>query len=53
MLENLSFLFDGNADHDRPHDILDFEVTFRAVLMGVVAAAASSGYSKIGIYGLE
>ena len=42
--------FDGNADHDRSHDIIDFEVTFRAVLMGIVAADASLGYSKIWIY---
>src|SRR6185295_3008112 len=47
------YLFHRNTDHNRPHDIIDLEVPFRAVRMGIVAADARLGYSKIRIDGLE
>ena len=46
-------LFHWNADHNGSHDIIDLEVPFGAVLMGIVAADASLGDSKIRIDGLE
>ena len=46
-------LFDWNADHNCSHDIINFEILFRAVLMGIVAADARLGYSQIRIDGLE
>ena len=46
-------LLHRNADHDRSHDIIDLEVPFGAILMGIVAADASLGYCEIGIDGLE
>jgi hypothetical protein len=38
---------DGNANHDRSYDIINFEVTFRAALMGVVATDASLGKGNL------
>ncbi len=46
-------LFHRNIDHDRPHDIIDFEVPFGAVRMGIMAADASLGDGQIRIDGLE
>jgi hypothetical protein len=38
---------DGNANHVRSHDINSFEVTYRAVLTGVVATDASVGKGNV------
>src|SRR4029077_5642289 len=47
------YLFHRNTDHNRPHNIIDLEVPFGAGRVGIGAADARLGYSKIRIDGLE
>src|SRR5512147_2224811 len=49
----LLHLFQRNTDHYCPHDIIELEVPFGAVRMGIMAADARLGHSKIRIDGLE
>ena len=47
------YLFHWNTDHDRSHDIIDFEIPFGALRVGIMAADTTLGHSKIRIDGLE
>ena len=50
---SLTYLFQWNSDHQPPHDIIELEVPFGALRMGILAADAILGHSKIRIDGLE
>ena len=53
MRVSLTYLFQWNTDHQPPHDIIELEVPFGALRMGILAADAILGHSKIRIDGLE